>query len=407
MENTCAILLAAGTPQQTGGASALSQVLFRPLIRWAFDNCQGAGIKRICIFAGADQEEISQGLPEGLSAAKEEDGALCAKAFLAGHQDTDVLIVPGDAPFLFPEILENALRFHRKQENAATMIAWAACWTRGEALLAALEKLPNGFSADSVWQTIRETGGRTGDYADLDSFAGMRAGTLRQLAEVNRAARDMVLDRLYEAGVDIPLADGVMIDPRAKIAAGAQILPGTIIKGETAIGAGSVIGPNSWLEDAVLGADCIINATYVLGAVLEDDVQIGPFCRVRPGSHISAGVRIGNFVEVKNANVGPGTKSAHLTYIGDADVGARVNFGCGVCIANYDGVRKHRTIIGDDCFIGCNTNLVAPVTLGDGAYTAAGTTVTQDVPPDALCIGRSRQTNLPDRAKEHQKHPRK
>ena len=92
MENTCAILLAAGTPQQTGGASALSQVLFRPLIRWAFDNCQGAGIKRICIFAGADQEEISQGLPEGLSAAKEEDGALCAKAFLAGHQDTDVQI---------------------------------------------------------------------------------------------------------------------------------------------------------------------------------------------------------------------------------------------------------------------------------------------------------------------------
>ena len=112
---------------------------------------------------------------------------------------------------------------------------------------------------------------------------------------------------------------------------------------------------------------------------MEADVQIGPFCRVRPGSHLSAGVRIGNFVEVKNARVGPGTKSAHLTYIGDADVGARVNFGCGVCIANYDGIHKHRTVIGDDCFIGCNTNLVAPVTLGDGAYTAAGSTVTEDL----------------------------
>lgn len=407
MKNTCAILLAAGTPDRPGRTTALSQVLFRPLIRWVWDNCREAGIETICVAAGANREEISQELPEGAAAAGQEDMALCAKTFLAEHREADLLIAPGDAPFLFPEILAEALRLHREQGNDATMIAWAACWARGESLLAALEDFSGELTPEKAERAIRERGGRTGDYAALDSCAGMRAGTFRQLAEVNRAARDMALDRLYEAGVDIPLSDGVMIDPRAEIAPGARILPGTMILGESKVGPGSVIGPNSRLENAVVGAGCVIDATYLLGATLEDDVQIGPFCRVRPGSHLSAGVRIGNFVEVKNARVGPGTKSAHLTYIGDADVGARVNFGCGVCIANYDGIHKHRTVIGDDCFIGCNTNLVAPVTLGDGAYTAAGSTVTEDVPPDALCIARSRQTNLPDRAKEHQKHPRK
>ena len=217
----------------------------------------------------------------------------------------------------------------------------------------------------------------------------------------------MVLALCYDEGVDIPIPDGIIIDPRATIGPGTQILPGTVIRGASVIGKNAVIGPNSWVEDSTVGDGCVVNATYILGSVLEEDVQIGPFTRVRPGSRLGAGVRIGNFVEVKNASVGPGTKSAHLTYIGDADVGARVNFGCGVCIANYDGVQKHRTTIGDDCFLGCNTNLVAPVSLGDGAYTAAGTTVTEDVPPDALCIGRSRQTVLPERAKEHQKHPRR
>ena len=203
--------------------------------------------------------------------------------------------------------------------------------------------------------------------------------------------------------MDIPITDGIIIDPRATIGPGTQVLPGTIIRGETVVGKDAVIGPNSWLEDSTIGDRCVINATYVLGSVLEDGVEIGPFTRVRPGSRLGAGVKIGNFVEVKNATVGPGTKSAHLTYIGDADVGARVNFGCGVCIANYDGVHKHRTTIGDDCFIGCNTNLVAPVTLGDKAYTAAGTTITRDVPAGALSIGRARQVDLPDRAREHQK----
>lgn len=421
---TCAVLLAAGEPGQPGSGRerALYQLLFRPLIRWVHDSCAEAGIENICVATGSAPVDVQRELPEGVPIAENAAGMA---AFLAGHRDADVLVASGDAPFLFPEAIEEALAFHREKGNDATTIAAAwknpaageeqlydtrACWFRGEALLAALEggDLPEQPLTRDLTAVLREGGAQADSYWLCPDFrVALRAADRQQLALLSQFAREMVLEQLYSQGVDIPITDGIIIDPRATIGPGTQVLPGTIIRGETVVGKDAVIGPNSWLEDSTIGDRCVINATYVLGSVLEDGVEIGPFTRVRPGSRLGAGVKIGNFVEVKNATVGPGTKSAHLTYIGDADVGARVNFGCGVCIANYDGVHKHRTIIGDDCFIGCNTNLVAPVTLGDGAYTAAGTTVTQDVPPDALCIGRSRQTNLPDRAKEHQKHPRK
>ncbi len=423
VKNTCALLLAGEEREKSGNprSGALSQLLFRPLIRWVWDNCTEAGIGDICVIAGEDPERIQRELPEGAPTVRREagQGLRCAEAFLTEHRDKDVLVITGDAPFLFPHILEGALAAHREKGSAATTIAavWknpmageeqlytTRCgWFRGEKLLALLEK---GTGANELAGALQEAGEQADCWLSPDFRAALRGTGRQQLALLSHLALEMTLDRLYEQGVDIAIPDGVVIDPRAKIGEGSQILPGTIIKGETVVGKNSVIGPNSWLEDSVLGEGCVINATYVLGSVLEEDVQLGPFVRVRPGSRLGAGVRIGNFVEVKNATVGPGTKSAHLTYIGDADVGARVNFGCGVCIANYDGVQKHRTTIGDDCFLGCNTNLVAPVVLGAGAYTAAGTTVTEDVPEDALCIGRSRQVNLPERAKEHQKHPRK
>ena len=421
---TCAVLLAAGEPGQPGSGRerALYQLLFRPLIRWVHDSCAEAGIENICVATGSAPVDVQRELPEGVPIAENAAGMA---AFLAGHRDADVLVASGDAPFLFPEAIEEALAFHREKGNDATTIAAAwknpaageeqlydtrACWFRGEALLAALEggDLPEQPLTRDLTAALREGGAQADSYWLCPDFrVALRAADRQQLALLSQFAREMVLEQLYSQGVDIPITDGIIIDPRATIGPGTQVLPGTIIRGETVVGKDAVIGPNSWLEDSTIGDRCVINATYVLGSVLEDGVEIGPFTRVRPGSRLGAGVKIGNFVEVKNATVGPGTKSAHLTYIGDADVGARVNFGCGVCIANYDGVQKHRTTIGDDCFLGCNTNLVAPVVLGAGAYTAAGTTVTEDVPEDALCIGRSRQVNLPERAKEHQKHPRK
>ncbi len=425
MGRKCAVILATGKNQQTepGQTDALCQLLFRPMVRWVYDNCTRAGIEDICVAAGDKPEDVQRELPEGaliVSGGGRHGGVLCARAFVAERRDADVLVVSGTAPFLFPDVLVESLAVHQSHENDATAIATAgrdawgnehqtepvALWYRGEQLLAAMEE-PEGQEARPGQLPPMGPGPRTETWFAPDHRVGLQGSSRRGLALLSQIARDMVLALCYDEGVDIPIPDGIIIDPRATIGPGTQILPGTVIRGASVIGKNAVIGPNSWVEDSTVGDGCVVNATYILGSVLEEDVQIGPFTRVRPGSRLGAGVRIGNFVEVKNASVGPGTKSAHLTYIGDADVGARVNFGCGVCIANYDGVQKHRTTIGDDCFLGCNTNLVAPVSLGDGAYTAAGTTVTEDVPPDALCIGRSRQTVLPERAKEHQKHPRR
>lgn len=217
------------------------------------------------------------------------------------------------------------------------------------------------------------------------------------------AQREQVIEKLRAQGVEIPCADGVLIGERVTVGAGTFIYPGTILKGETVVGQGCVLGPNTLVEDCTIGDGVRLNASQLYRSVVEDGVDIGPFCHIRPGSRIRRGVHIGDFVEIKNSDLGAGTKVAHLTYVGDSDVGERVNFGCGVVTVNYDGNQKSRTTIGDDAFIGCNTNLVAPVTVGAGSYTAAGSTITEDLPPDALGIARARQQNKAGWAAEHRK----
>ena len=216
-------------------------------------------------------------------------------------------------------------------------------------------------------------------------------------------AREALLTALEESGVLIPSWDGILIEATVSVAPGATILPGTILRGSTTIAAGAVIGPNSYLVNAVIGSDCVVKATYITDSTLEAGVSIGPFSQVRPDCHIGAGCKIGDFVEVKNSVIGEHTAVAHLTYVGDTDCGSHVNFGCGVAIANYNGKQKFRTTIGDHAFLGCNTNLVAPVTIGRGAYTAAGATVTRDVPDDAMLIARAEQVIKPELAKRFHK----
>ena len=196
-----------------------------------------------------------------------------------------------------------------------------------------------------------------------------------------------------ENGVSFLSTDGVLIMPEVTIGQDSVILPGTILKGNTKIGNNSVIGPNSLVEDSVIGNDTVFNASQCYQSKIHDHVKIGPFCHIRPNSEILDHVKIGDFVEVKNSTIGEYTAVSHLTYVGDSDVGKNVNFGCGVVTVNYDGVNKHRSVIEDNAFIGCNTNLVSPVRIGNGAYTAAGSTITDDVPADALGIARARQTN--------------
>ena len=201
------------------------------------------------------------------------------------------------------------------------------------------------------------------------------------------------LEMHQKNGVEIPYYQNVFVEDNVQIGKGTLILPGTMIFEGVVIGENCVIGPNTLIKDSVIGNDVKLNSVQCYQSKVLDGADIGPFVHIRPNSVVGEKVHLGNFVEVKNSNIDEGTKVSHLTYVGDSDVGKRVNFGCGTVTVNYDGKNKHRTVIGDDVFIGCNTNLVAPVKVGDGAYTAAGSTITEDVPADALGIARARQVN--------------
>ena len=178
-----------------------------------------------------------------------------------------------------------------------------------------------------------------------------------------------IINRHIENGVVFYTSHGVVIEESVKIGKGTVIMPGTILLGNTQIGENCTVGPNSMLKDTTLGDNVTFNSSQATESVVDDGATVGPFSQLRPNSHICKKVKIGDFVEVKNSTVGEGTSIAHLTYIGDSDVGKHVNFGCGVVTVNYDGRVKSRTKIGDFAFIGCNTNLIAPVCVGDGAYT--------------------------------------
>ena len=219
---------------------------------------------------------------------------------------------------------------------------------------------------------------------------------LKQLREINQKTQEKILAEHEKNGVQFISPESVGISPFAKIYEGAVIYAGTIIRGNSIIGADTVLGPNTLIDNSAIGENCVINSTQIYSSVIDDDVTIGPFCHIRPNCRIESGVHIGDFVEIKNSNIGKDTKAGHLTYIGDADVGERVNFGCGSVTANYDGVNKYRTNIADDAFIGCSTNLIAPINIGEGAYTAAGSTLSVDVPPDALAISRAREQKIVD-----------
>lgn len=241
----------------------------------------------------------------------------------------------------------------------------------GDDILIRFEKAPEGPVKKLSHRTIKNS---------LDFF------------EESEKIRMEIIFENIEKGVNFVSVDGVVISPFAKIGKGTEIHPSTEIRGNTVIGENCIIGPSSVISDSTIGNGVNVISSHVYDSVLEDGSSAGPFAHIKVGSRIASGTRIGAFVEVKNSNVGQNTSALHLTYIGDSDVGSRVNFGCGTITCNYDGKNKHRTTIGDNVFIGCNTNLVAPVTLGDGSFTAAGSTITEDLPGGSLGIARAVQT---------------
>lgn len=434
-----AVILAAGDGKRmkSPNPKVLCEVLFKPMLRWVEDACRAVGITDIIIVAGEDDAPLRAVSPDCAFVRQPQrlgtgHALMMAKPLLHGGQ---VLVLNGDGPLITPDTIRDALGAHLEQKNAVTVIAATVdnptgygrvvreapfriveerdasdairsiCeinsgvyWMDGAFLQNSL--LPENFHRENAQKEYyitdligiaQKQGKNAGAYVSSDGVELLGANDRAGLARLNRAARDRVLDAHLENGVDIPFADGVVIGPDVSIAPGARILPGTILLGHTKIGGGCEIGPNSRLENAEIDAGSKIQASWLTNCTVGQNCTVGPFAQFRPDTHLGDGVKVGDFVELKNTTVGDATSVAHLTYLGDCDIGKNCNFGCGVVTANYDGKRKYRTAVGDRAFIGCNTNLISPVSVGEGAYTAAGTTIDSDVPAGALAIGRSRQ----------------
>jgi bifunctional UDP-N-acetylglucosamine pyrophosphorylase/glucosamine-1-phosphate N-acetyltransferase len=208
-----------------------------------------------------------------------------------------------------------------------------------------------------------------------------------QLAQVESVERQRILIRLMLSGVTIQDPTSVYVDAEVAVGQDSLILPNTVLIGRTTIGEDCLIGPGTMIRDTTVGDRCRVTASMLEEAVMESGVEIGPFSHLRPGAHLESGVHIGNFVEVKNSRFGVGAVSGHFSYLGDATIGARVNIGAGTVTCNYDGKEKLNTVIGDGAFIGCDTMLVAPVNVGAGAVTGAGSVVTKDIPEGRLAVG--------------------
>lgn len=226
-----------------------------------------------------------------------------------------------------------------------------------------------------------------------EPFGWLRITSRGELSRAAALCRDVICARHESGGVTFIDPSTTYIDPRAAIGAGTVVLPNTIIRGASVVGESCELGPNSMIRDCCVGDHTTVNASQINESTIGSHTTVGPFAYVRPKCRVGDHCRIGDFVELKNSVLDDGTKVSHLTYVGDSDVGKRVNFGCGTVTTNYDGMKKYRCTIGDDVFLGCNTNLVAPVTVGEGAYTAAGSTITADVPAGALAVARARQEN--------------
>lgn len=220
-----------------------------------------------------------------------------------------------------------------------------------------------------------------------------------QLATAAKYLRRRINNALMIDGVAIIDPDNTYIDSTVKIGQDVVVYPGVMLEGETIIGEDTILYPGSRIVNSTIGTGTTVQNSVILEAIVGDNTTVGPYAYLRPNSVVGNGCRVGDFVEIKNAHIKDGAKVSHLTYIGDGEIGEKSNIGCGVVFVNYDGKKKSKTIVGKNVFVGCNANLVAPVTVEDGAYIAAGSTVTKNVEKDALCVARSRQKNIEGWAK--------
>lgn len=337
-----------------------------PMIEWALKAVAELGAERVVVAGASD--ELKQYLGDRTDYAENREEA-CGRF----HEGT-VLVMEGNVPGMTAELLAEGYRRHCEGNASVTELK------SGEQTFAFFAEV----SAKREDTTVFE----------VDDEAVMCVCDRICLAQAERAVYRRTATNLQLIGVTVTNPDAVFIAPDVTVGTDTVVLPGCHISGGTVIGEDCVIGPNTQLTGMTVGDRVTIRYTVGTDSVIGSDSTVGPFAYIRPNSRIGSNVKIGDFVEIKNSVIDTGTKVSHLTYVGDSDVGANVNFGCGTVTVNYDGVHKHRTTIGDGAFIGCNTNLVAPVTVAPETFIAAGSTITEDVPEDCLAIARSRQTNI-------------
>ena len=432
-----ALVLAAG--QSTRMRSRTSKVLHpcagRPLLAWALDACAAVGARPVVVLApdaGAARELVPAGGIVAVQDPPRGTGDAVRVALAATDEATgEAYILYGDTPLLRGETLER-LTALRRERGAVIAILTGAVGTDNaygrivrdeqgdvarivEARLAtpAERLLPESnlgaYAVDLAWlrgAVTRLRPNATGeifftDIVDLaiadertvaahctpDPTEGFGVNTRADLAAAEAAMRARIRERHLAAGVTFLDPGSTTVDAGVLIAPDVVIERGCVLEGATRIGSDSRIGPYAILRDTTIGERCRVEGSVLEQATLEDDVRVGPFSHLRPGAYLERGVEMGNFGEVKNARLRSGTKMHHFSYIGDAEIGERVNIGAGVITMNYDGVRKHRTTVGNDAFIGSDTLLRAPVTIGEGAATGAGAVVTKDVAPGMLAVG--------------------
>ncbi len=453
MSDFIAVILAAG--KGTRMKSALPKVLHRvggrPMLAHVLAAAKEAGAGRsiAVIGFGAESVEAEIGPAAEFAVQAEQLGTghavLQAKAALIGYRGT-VMVLCGDTPLLTAAMLRSLYEGHRRSGAVATVLTARMPDPAGygrvirdgdgrvlriveqkdaSAAELAVNEINTGIYCFECEQLFAVLAGvtcdnRQGEYyltdvigllagqgakvwaeTAADHQATMGINSRQQLAEAEGILRRRKLAELMDEGVTVMDPASTFIDAGVAIGADSVIYPFTWLEGTTTIGRGCAIGPNTRLTDVTVGDEATIHFSYAHECSIGSKVTVGPYVHLRPQSELAAGVKVGNFVEIKNSKVGLGSKVPHLSYIGDTDMGAGVNIGSGTITVNYDGKKKHRTVIEDEAFIGCNTNLVAPVSVGHGSYIGAGSTITKDVPPGALAVGRARQVNIEGWVEKH------
>lgn len=448
MSNRFAIILAAG--QGTRMKSKLYKVLHpvcgKPMVQHVVEQVSQLGLQEAVTIVGHGAELVKKQLGEQSKFALQAEQlgtahAVAQAASLLEQETGTTLVICGDTPLITAETMEALLQHHEEMGAKATVLTAYIEDPTGYGRIVRndkgyVEKIVEHKDASADERRIREINTGTYCFDNQALFESLKKVSnenvqgeyyLPDVIEILKKEGSIVsayqTDRFEETlGVNDRIAlsqaedimkkrinrkhmmNGVtLIDPNntyissdAVIGNDTIIYPGTVIEGETTIGSDCVIGPHTTLKDSEVGNGTAIRQSTVHNSRIGNDVAIGPFAHIRPDSVIGNDVRVGNFVEIKKSIFGDGSKASHLSYIGDAEVGVDVNLGCGSITVNYDGENKFKTVIGDGAFIGCNSNLVAPVTVGEGAYVAAGSTITDNVPAKALSIARARQVNKQD-----------